>query len=207
MFSKSTKYNFKVKTVFFLLFLVCFQFSVLAQISTWKPAPFEVVNKYKTFKTTQSAHVFSGSKHNIVRLAPELEGLTGVELPLNEYKSGTNTPLKLKFKENVQVLIGVFQEKETAEYLQFNNSAKAKLILENGATITGLPPVNVYAVSYSKGTQTVIPGKGLFAILGVVKESQNKPKTNSGTITTLAKNKYQLIVKPNVEYKVSYKAI
>jgi hypothetical protein len=38
-------------------------------------------------------------------------------------------------------------------------------------------------------------------------ESSGKPKTNSGTITTLAKNKYQLIVKPNVEYKVSYKAI
>ncbi|WP_433812219.1 alpha-rhamnosidase [Flavobacterium johnsoniae] len=38
-------------------------------------------------------------------------------------------------------------------------------------------------------------------------ESASKPKTNSGTITELAKNKYQLIVKPNVEYKVSYKAI
>jgi hypothetical protein len=38
-------------------------------------------------------------------------------------------------------------------------------------------------------------------------ESKGKPKTNSGTITELAKNKYQLIVKPNVEYKVSYKAI
>lgn len=38
-------------------------------------------------------------------------------------------------------------------------------------------------------------------------ESQSKPKTNSGTITALAKNKYQLTVKPNVEYKISYKAI
>lgn len=38
-------------------------------------------------------------------------------------------------------------------------------------------------------------------------KSAGKPKTNSGTITELAKNKYQLIVKPNVEYVVSYKAI
>ena len=38
-------------------------------------------------------------------------------------------------------------------------------------------------------------------------ESKTKPKTNSGTITELVKNKYQLTVKPNVEYKVSYKAI
>ncbi|RUT68311.1 alpha-rhamnosidase [Flavobacterium cupreum] len=38
-------------------------------------------------------------------------------------------------------------------------------------------------------------------------ESSAKPKSNSGTITALAKNKYQLIVKPNVEYKISYKAL
>lgn len=41
----------------------------------------------------------------------------------------------------------------------------------------------------------------------LVFESQFKPKTNSGTITQLSKNKYQLIVQPNVEYKVSYKAV
>jgi hypothetical protein len=38
-------------------------------------------------------------------------------------------------------------------------------------------------------------------------ESQNKPKTNSGTITELAKNKYQLTVQPNVDYQISYKAL
>lgn len=41
----------------------------------------------------------------------------------------------------------------------------------------------------------------------LVFESSSKPKASSGAITELAKNKYQLIVKPNVEYKVSYKAI
>ena len=38
-------------------------------------------------------------------------------------------------------------------------------------------------------------------------ESKSKPKTNSGTITELAKNRYQLTVKPNVNYQISYKAI
>jgi alpha-L-rhamnosidase len=38
-------------------------------------------------------------------------------------------------------------------------------------------------------------------------ESQSKPKTNSGTITELAKNKYQLTVQPNVEYQISYKVL
>jgi hypothetical protein len=38
-------------------------------------------------------------------------------------------------------------------------------------------------------------------------ESASKPKTNSGTITELAKNKYQLTVKSNIDYKISYKAV
>lgn len=161
----------KSKPIYCLL-LVFLSFSISAQNTTWQAAPFEVVNSnYKTFKTTQYAHVFSGSKHNIVRLAPELQGLTGVELPFEKYKNGTNTPLKLKFKEAVQVLIGIFQEKNNPDFRPLHN---AKLVLENGLTITGLPPVHVYAMDFSKGIQTINPeGKGLFVILGVVKQKQN----------------------------------
>ncbi|WP_231560030.1 hypothetical protein [Flavobacterium gilvum] len=144
----------------------------MAQNQTWKPASFEVLkSNYKTFKTSQYAHVFSGSKHNIVRLATELQGLTGVELPLEQYKKGTNGPIKLKFNESVQVLVGIFQE-NNSEYLPADKLPNAKLILEKGVTITGLPSVNVYAISFSKGTQIINPGKGLFVILGVVKSSQ-----------------------------------
>ncbi|MCR4032007.1 MULTISPECIES: hypothetical protein [Flavobacterium] len=179
MFSKNTKTNFKLKTAFLALFTICLQFSVTAQ-NAWKPASFEIVkSNYKTFKTAQYAHVFSGSKHNIVRLAPELQGLTGIELPLDKYKNGSNAPLQLKFKEPVTVLIGVFQDKN-ADYCQLENFKDAKLVLENGVTITGLPPVNVYALSFPKGTQTINPqGKGLFAILGVVKASENLKSRNA----------------------------
>lgn len=175
MFSKSIKYNFKLYTAFLMLCLVFFQFSVTAQNTSWKSAPFEVVkSNYKTFKTTQYAHVFSNSKNNIVRLAPELEGLIGIELPLDQYKKGMNAPLKLKFKEDVQLLVGIFQEKDNKDYLQVSATDKAKLVLENGVTVTGLAPVNVYAISYSKGTQTILPNaKGLFVVLGAVKSSQN----------------------------------
>jgi len=171
MFSKNTKYNFKLKTAFLMLLIVCIQVS--AQNTEWKPASFEVVkSNYKTFKTTQYAHVFSGSKHNIVRLAPELQGLTGVELPLEKYKNGTNSPLQLKFKEPVTVLVGVFQDKNAA-YLQANQIGNNNEILSNGVTITGLPPVDVYAIPYGKGTHTILPNqKGLFALLGVLKIDQ-----------------------------------
>ena len=89
---------------------------------------------------------------------------------MDAYKNGTNALLQLKFKEPVQVLIGIFQEKNNSDYRQLNN---AKLVLENGVTITGLPPVNVYAVSFPKGTHIINPeGKGLFAVLGVIKNNQ-----------------------------------
>jgi hypothetical protein len=184
--TKSVTKHFKKMTLkskcMYKLLLVFLSFSALAQgqkgdavkKSGWQGAPFEIVqSNCKTFKTTQYAHIFSGSKHNIVRIAPELEGLTGVALPLDAYKNGTNTPLKLKFTASVQVLIGTFQKKDAAEYLQLNTGATAKLVLENGVTVTGLPAVNVYAVSFPKGTHVVTPeGKGLFTILGVVKSTQ-----------------------------------
>jgi hypothetical protein len=171
MFSKNKKYNIKVKTAFLMLLTVCIQ--ATAQNTAWKPASFEIVkSNYKTFKTTQYAHVFSGSKHNIVRLAPELQGLTGIELPLDKYKNGTNAPLQLKFKEPVKVIIGVFQEKDNDEFFQFtNDNPNSKLILKNAVTITGLPPVDIYAFSCLKATYS-FKNKGLFTVLGVVKASE-----------------------------------
>jgi hypothetical protein len=182
MFLNKIKYHFKPSTITsVLLFLMCFQFSLKAQNTAWKSASFEIVkSSYKTFKTTQYAHVFSGSKHNIVRLAPELQGLTGVELPLESYKNGTNSPLKLKFKEPVQVLIGVFKQEGNTDYLELNNDSNSKLVLENGVTVTGLPLVNVYAISYSKGTHNVNPPiKGWYTVLGVVNQNQNLVSRNA----------------------------
>jgi predicted GH43/DUF377 family glycosyl hydrolase len=171
----------KSKPIYYLFLLFAtLQFSAQGQKpnqskeSSWKAASFEVLNpKYKTFKTTKYAHVFSGSKHNIVRVAPELEGLTGIELPLGSYKEGTNAPLQLKFKEPVQVLVGLFQEDNNQEYLQSNALGKGNLLLENAVTITGLSPVKVYAITYTKGTHLILPkAKGLFSILGVLKSNQ-----------------------------------
>lgn len=174
MFSKKMKYNLIFERVLLLLFLSV-SVMVQAQNSSWKAASFEVVkSNYKIFKTTQYAHVFSNSKNNIVRLAPELEGLKGIQLPMATYKKGTNAPLKLKFKENAQLLVGIFQEKDNKDYFQIAANENAKLVLENGVTLSGLPTVNVYAIAFAKGTQTVLPNaKGLYVILGAVKQIQN----------------------------------
>lgn len=165
---------------FLLLIVFHFQLFAQAQNKDWEPVSFEVVNQYKTFKTTKYAHVFSGSKHNIIRLTPELQGLTGVELPLNSYKNGTNAPLKLRLKEDALVLIGTFKDKNNAEFLQLGTTDAAFLLFQNGVTITGLPSVDVYAVSYKKGTHVILPSaKGVYTILGVVKRKENVVAINA----------------------------
>ena len=72
------------------------------------------------------------------------------------------------------------QEANNSEYLQPNGIENGKLILKNGVTITGLAAVNVYAIAYTKGTHTILPNaKGLFAILGVIKSSQQLVARNA----------------------------
>ena len=132
-------------------------------IPSWQPASYKMVDShYQTFTTSQYAHVFSGSKHNVVRLAPELKGLTGIKLP---YK--TDNPLKLKFNEPVKVIVGVFKDENS----NIKEDKNAQLVLQNGLTISGLSFVDVYALPYSKGTH-VINTSGLCTVLGVIKANE-----------------------------------
>ncbi|MFC5682219.1 family 78 glycoside hydrolase catalytic domain [Flavobacterium sp. MAHUQ-51] len=57
-------------------------------------------------------------------------------------------------------------------------------------------------VSQSEIKVKAVEGEGKLII-----ESKSKPKTNSGTIVVLGKNKYQLTIQPNVAYQISYKAL
>jgi len=119
----------KTKYIFILICTLGSFFGVAQNSnSTWKSSPFKILDaNYETFETTQYAHVFSGSKNNIVR--------------------------------------GVFQDESPLE--------NAELVLKNALTITGLPPVNVYAISYKKGKHIINPNyKKSFTVLGVVKNNQ-----------------------------------
>lgn len=53
----------------------------------------------------------------------------------------------------------------------------------------------VIKVKASEGTGTLIIN------------SKNKPTTNSGSITMVSKNKYQLVIAPNTQYQINYKAL
>jgi hypothetical protein len=141
------------------------------QAARWAAAPFTIKSAgYPTFTTADMGHVFSGGKNCIVRVAPELAGLTGVKLPAASARSGQGQPLKLQFKEPVKVLLGFFQDKDPAYRPA---PAGAQRVLDSALTVTGLPAVHVYALAYPKGTHAIDPGgRGLFTVLGVVKASQ-----------------------------------
>src|SRR5688572_3319580 len=72
---------------------------VQQQAAPWAAAPFDVITSgHPTFLTADVGHVFTGRKNCIVRVAPELQGLTGVKLPAAQYEKGGYAPLKLRFK-------------------------------------------------------------------------------------------------------------
>jgi len=152
-----------------------------AAITTWSEAAFTIQTPgYSTFKTADAGQVFAGRKNNIVRVAPEINGLTGVKLPAAQYEQNSNKPLKLKFKEPVKVLFGAFTEKAKS-FRPFSGGDKQQLVLDSALTVTGLPAMQVYAVSYPKGTHEINPaGTGLFAVLGVVKANQPINFRNAG---------------------------
>ncbi|SDM10686.1 hypothetical protein SAMN05421823_110181 [Catalinimonas alkaloidigena] len=124
--------------------------------TAWESATFDLKTKgAMPFTTADLGHPFVGEKNCIVRIAPEIDGLTGIRLQDAQ-------PVKVRFREAAQALIGVPQGEP---------AVNGKKILTRGLTVTGLPPVDVYAVPYAKGTHTIdLDGKQMF--LGAVKASE-----------------------------------
>ncbi len=153
------------KFVVFLMLLGFTQFVYSQAVpKLWKEAPFEIITPgVATFKTSELGHIYPGQKNCIVRVAPEINGLTGIKVPI------LNQPVSLKFKEPVKVLLGVFHEAADSVAQTFG-----KRVLGNGLTITGLPPVDIYAVDYKKGTHVIQPAvEGKYVIVGVIKAKQD----------------------------------
>lgn len=158
-------------------------------ITKWKEASFEIITPgYKTFKTSKFANVFVAQKNCIVRVAPELEGLTGIKLAVTN-GAVTANDLKVRFSKPVKLLVGIFRDsaKPFNTDLSSVNFTKGKLqpnaVLQNGVTITGLPSVDVYAIDYPKGIHSINFSKsfkGLYTILGVVVSNQKLTSLNVG---------------------------
>ncbi len=130
----------------------------------------------ETYTVEKGARVFTDTPDTVEKLAPELEGLTGIRFS-QQAASQQSVTLEFEVDEPVLVLVGYFQSKDK-KWLQvpaLEHVAHAderggyQVRFPDAATFTGLPPVNVHAFRYEKGRQKVeMIGIGSYIVVGVV---------------------------------------
>jgi hypothetical protein len=138
----------------------------------------------QTYDVTAGASVFSDDDTVKIRsIAPELVGGTGIRFSRKAMVAGSK-PIEFEATEPVQIVVGYFQSKQP-QYMQLPNletdalaaeHLTAEPLIQNAATIDGLPPVNLHVMRYDKGRHTLDvrgggEGRGAFVVLGVVPQS------------------------------------
>jgi hypothetical protein len=172
----------KILFVFASLILVWSEGVPQEKRGRWKPVAFEIESVgHEKYAVEMFAYPFAGSKSSVVKLASELNGLTGVRKNISE-----NASVSLRFSRPVYVLVGVFNSNDQ-KYYKINKNAGARLVISNAATLTSLPPVNVYALKFPKGRHDVLTANsGIATILGVISVDETLPPTDaalpSGTL-------------------------
>jgi hypothetical protein len=151
-----------------------------SKIQPWPAAPFKLISKNaETYKIETGAKVFTDRNFTIQHVAPQLRGLTGIRFSHSVAKEGL-PPIEFEASEPIYVLVGYFDSKQKAwlqvPQLEFAAQADERggvdAVLENAATISNCPNVNLHAFRFDAGKQKLeLIGKGSFVILGVVPQS------------------------------------
>jgi hypothetical protein len=158
-------------------------------IKPWPAAPFKLISmNAETYEVKVGARVFADRDFAIQRLAPELNGLTGIRFSHEAAKKGF-PPIEFEVAQPVQVLVGYFDSNQKAwlQVPRLETAAQADerggvdTVIENAAIISSSPNVNVHAFRFDAGRQKLeLIGKGSFVILGVVPQSVQLEKRDSG---------------------------
>ncbi|SHL40292.1 hypothetical protein SAMN05444266_103220 [Chitinophaga jiangningensis] len=154
-----------------------------------KPLVQEKVNIGQPVITLQpGALLFSDTTLRIKQLAPELAGISGVQLA---YHQQQHTPTAIRFSSTapVKVLVGFYKTQRGAfvtdttyarpPELETNAAAddygQAEARITNALVIDNMPPVNVHTYQFTPGTHTLRLPKGACLVLGFVKATQPIP--------------------------------
>lgn len=148
--------------------------------AAWPTAPFKLLStNAETYTVAVGAKVFMDRNFTIQRLAPELNGLTGIRFAHGVAKQGME-PIEFEAAEPVQVLVGYFDSRQKAWLqvpklevaAQADEQGGVDTVIANAAAITGCPNVNVHAFRFDAGRQKLeLIGKGSFVVLGVVPQT------------------------------------
>ena len=160
-----------------------------SKIRPWPSAQFKLIStNVETYKVEVGAKVFSDRNFAIQNLAPEFNGMTGIRLSHEVAKKGRYQPIEFDAAEPVQVLVGYFQsgQKGWLQVPQLEFAAQADerggmdVLIENAATISECPGVDIHAFRFGAGRQKLeLIGKGSFVILGVVPQSVSLEKRDA----------------------------
>ncbi|HLR25223.1 MAG TPA: hypothetical protein VK112_05105 [Fodinibius sp.] len=153
--------------------------------STWQEASFEILSPgYSPYQVDELGHPYPGREHCLVRVAPEIRGLTGIKIPEEKLEDPSPPTITLELEQPGKVLLALFQGEDDKKYLNptdFSNDLSSQPILENGLTFTGLPPVDIYALPLEAGEHTLRPERsGLFSVVGVIEAGQPITPRNAG---------------------------
>jgi hypothetical protein len=163
-----------------------------SNIKPWPPAQFKLIStNAETYQVEVGARVFTDRDFVVQRLAPELNGLTGIRFSHETAKQGHYEPIEFEAPGPVQVLVGYFKsdQKIWLQVPDLETAAQADerggmdTVIEDAAAIAGCPHVDVHAFRYAAGRQKLeLIGKGSFVILGVVPQSMQlqKPEAYRG---------------------------
>ena len=152
-----------------------------SEIKPWLAAPFILIStNAELYKVKTGAKVFTDRDFEIEKLAPQLDGLTGIRFSHEAAKKGHYQPVEIRVTGPVRILVGYFDSNQKAwlQVPRLETDARAddrggvETLIENAATISGCPDVDVHAFRYDAGLQKLeFYGKGSFVILGVVPDS------------------------------------
>lgn len=147
----------------------------------WPAAAFKLIStNAETYTVEIGARVFNDRNFEILRVAGELNGLTGIRFSHEAAKKGRYSPVEIELSKPSHVLVGFFKAagKGWLPAPALETDARAddrggvETVLENAVTVGDCPGVDVHAFLYDAGRQKLeFSGKGSFLILGVVPQS------------------------------------
>ncbi|MDD9269189.1 hypothetical protein ACFPES_19255 [Paenibacillus sp. GCM10023248] len=151
-----------------------------APIVRYDEAPFKLLSDHaEVYRVEKGAEVFTDGDIQIVGIAEELNGLSGIRF--SQRQAGLQgLAVEIELQQPSKVLVGYFNNKDEqwlqVPSLEENTHADDRggyaPVLRKGLRLYAYPSVNMHAFLYEAGRHVLDFGKGAFLILGVVPADQ-----------------------------------
>ena len=122
--------------------------------------------------------MFSDRDRAVLACAPEIEGLTGIQIPREEAESAAGAKFEIEFEKDSYLLIGYFKIKSEKKVwlkvpdLETDTHADDRgglaVVYDEAMKVDMSPSVNVHAFKYEKGKHKIYFGQGAYVVVGVV---------------------------------------